>query len=43
MATAIRHGTRAGYKYGCTQMTICAMPDEQGITCQEASNNYQKD
>lgn len=42
MATPIRHGTRAGYKRGCTKDNMC-QPNEHGITCRQASNNYQKD
>lgn len=42
MATPIRHGTRAGYKRGCTRDNMC-QPNEHGITCREASNKYQKD
>jgi hypothetical protein len=42
VATPIRHGTRAGYKRGCTQDNMC-QPNEHGITCRQASNKYQKD
>lgn len=42
MAAPIKHGTRAGYKRGCTKDEMC-IPNEHGITCREASNIYQKD
>lgn len=42
MANPIKHGTRAGYKRGCTKDHMC-QPNENGMTCREASNKYQKD
>src|ERR1700722_383918 len=42
MAAPIKHGTRSGYKRGCTKDEMC-QPNEHGITCREASNIYQKD
>ena len=42
MATPFPHGTRAGYKRGCSKDHMC-QPNEHGITCREASNKYQKD
>lgn len=42
MATPIQHGTRAGYKRGCTKDIMCQQ-NGHGMTCRQASNKYQKD
>jgi hypothetical protein len=43
-ANTIQHGTRQGYKAGCRDNgTTPACPAPQGITCNQASNKYQKE
>lgn len=41
-ANAIKHGTRQGYRYGCRDNgSTPPCPAPEGITCNQASNNYQ--